>query len=478
MKGVILAGGTGTRLRPFTHVTNKHLLPVYDKPVIFHAVAKLVDAGIDRIMIVTSPDQVSNFVKILGSGQDLVVPQGGKQIQIVYGIQNEPGGLAQGLYIAKEYVGDDNCVFYLGDNIFEDDFEEHIRNFKTGAVVFLKKVTDPERYGVATIDTQGRVLGIEEKPQIPKSNMAVTGLYIYDNTVFDKMINQPKSERGEYEITYVNNKYIEDRALRSVELLNNWFDVGTTDSLLEAGKFIQHKRQISSRVPSLSIVFSCYNNKGTIATMVLEAKKVARSITEDFEIIVVDDYSTDGSQELLIDMKTFTPELKLVFHHSKQGYGASLKSGFGNSSKDIICYTDGDAQYDIREFPKLLEKFEKNVDLVSGYKVRNLDPFHRVAISFIYTKLMKLIFWLPFRDPDCDFRMLRRGILDKINLESDSGVISVELLKKAVLANCAFAEVGVTHQFRMYGKSQALNATRIVTTLWLLIKLRWDTLRS
>ena len=478
MKGVILAGGTGTRLRPFTEVTNKHFLPVYDKPVVFHGVQKLVDAGIDCIMIVTSPDQVNNFVKLLGSGQAFKSRNSNKQVQIVYGVQNEPAGLAAGLYVANEYIGKDNCILYLGDNIFEDDLSDHIKNFKSGALVFLKEVSDPQRFGVATLGQDGRVLGIEEKPATPKSNMAVTGIYVYDNTVFDKMVGQPKSERGEYEITYINNKYIEEKTLNYVELKKQWFDVGTKDSLLEAGKFIQRKRQISARVPSLSVVFPCYNNKRTIAPLVLEANKVARSLTEDFEIIVVDDYSTDGSQELLLDMKNFTPELKLILHHSKQGYGALLKSGLRNSTKDIICYTDGDAQYDIRELPKLLEKFEKDIDLVSGYKVGNVDPINRVITSFIYTQLMRLVFRLPFKDPDCDFRMMRREILNKFELQSDSGVISIELLKRAQMAGCVFAEVGVTHYFRMYGKSQALNARRIVSILWRLIKLRIETLKS
>jgi len=242
MKAVVLAGGAGTRLRPLTVSTNKHLLSLYDKPVIYYSIQKLVDAGIDRIMVVTSPEAIEDMVKLLGSGADFKSKHTGRQIQIVYGIQNEPNGLAYGLCIAKEYVGDDDCVFYLGDNIFEDDITSHIRNFKGGATVFLKEVSDPERFGVAELDGRGKVKSIEEKPKIPKSNYAVTGLYLYDNTVFDKIKNQKLSPRGEYEITDINNKYIKEGKMRSVILKKEWFDIGTFDSLLDAAIHIRSKK--------------------------------------------------------------------------------------------------------------------------------------------------------------------------------------------------------------------------------------------
>ena len=241
MKGVILAGGEGTRLRPLTLVTNKHLLPVYNKPVIYYAIEKMVEAGIDRIMVVTSPKQVEDFVNLLGSGQNFISKNTGKQVQIVYGIQNRPSGIADGLYIAKDYVGSDDCVLYLGDNILEDDISEHIKRFKSGALVFLKEVKDPERFGIATLDEKGRVLEITEKPGNPTSNLAVVGLYVYDNTVFDKMTDQPASGRGEYEITYINNKYIEEGTLRSVRLKKEWFDVGSVEALYEANTFMRSK---------------------------------------------------------------------------------------------------------------------------------------------------------------------------------------------------------------------------------------------
>jgi len=246
MKGVILAGGFATRLYPVTKVTNKHLLPVYNKPLIFYGLETLVKAGVDRIMIVTSPRHVDDFVNLLGSGQGFISKRTRRQIQIVYGIQNEPGGIAQGLYIAKEYIGNENCVLYLGDNIFLDNIADYIENFEGGALVFLKEVEDPERFGIAVIDAKNNVLEIEEKPKNPKSNLAVTGLYIYDNSVFEKMVGQPKSERGEYEITYLNNLYIREGKLKAVLLQKEWFDAGTFDSLLKASIFFKKQMQKSN----------------------------------------------------------------------------------------------------------------------------------------------------------------------------------------------------------------------------------------
>lgn len=239
MKGIILAGGKATRLYPLTRVTNKHLLPIYNKPVIYYAVEKLVNSGIDKIMIVTSPEHMSNFVDLLGSGQDFISKKTGKQIQIVYGIQNKPSGLSDGLYIAKDYIGNDSCVLLLGDNIIEDDITTHVKNFKDGALIFLKKVNDPKRFGIATIDKKGIVTEVREKPSKPKSDLAVIGLYIYDNTVFEKLLNQKPSARGEFEITYPINKYIKEKKLKAVILKKKWFDVGTFDSLLEAGKYMR-----------------------------------------------------------------------------------------------------------------------------------------------------------------------------------------------------------------------------------------------
>jgi glucose-1-phosphate thymidylyltransferase len=248
MKAVILAGGNGTRLHPLTLSTNKHLLPLYDKPVIYYAIEKLVDAGISKIMVVTSPHHIDAFVKLLGSGQRFVPKKGGKQIQIVYGIQNEPNGIAYGLFIAEDYIGNDECILFLGDNIVLDNITPAIKRFKKGATVFLKKVKDPQRFGIATIDKRGKISSLEEKPQKPKSNLAVTGIYVYDNTVFDKIRKIPPSDRGEYEITDVNKLYLEEGALKAHMLKKEWFDIGTIDSLQETSEFMKKRNRHGTNI--------------------------------------------------------------------------------------------------------------------------------------------------------------------------------------------------------------------------------------
>ncbi len=239
MKAVILAGGSGTRLHPLTLVTNKHLLPIFDKPVIYYAIEKLVDAGVTKIMVVTAPSHIDSFVRLLGSGQNFVPKSSAaKQIQIVYGIQNEPNGIAYGLFIAEDYIGKDNCVLFLGDNIFLDDITPAIKKFKKGAAVFLKKVRNGKRFGIATVK-RGKIISLEEKPAKPKSDLAVTGLYIYDNTVFKKIHKIPPSERGEYEITDVNKLYLEEGSLHHHILEKEWFDIGTVESLHTASQFMK-----------------------------------------------------------------------------------------------------------------------------------------------------------------------------------------------------------------------------------------------
>ena len=232
MKAVILAGGEGTRLYPVTRVINKHLLPIYDRPVIQYAVDKIASYGISEILIITNSLYIPNF-KRLFAGQD--------RCRISYVVQNEPRGIAHGLRLAKKFVGKENFLFWLGDGIVEDNLTRHIHDFSGGAKVFIKRVSDPERFGVATVDKRHRVLEIIEKPKQPKSHYAVTGIYLYDATVFEKMRGQPVSDRGEYEITYVNNKYIEEGTLSAVYLKKQWFDIGTFESLFKATVYIRKK---------------------------------------------------------------------------------------------------------------------------------------------------------------------------------------------------------------------------------------------
>jgi len=235
MKGVILAGGTGSRLFPLTKVTNKHLLPVYDRPMICYPLNTLIDAGIDDILIVSGRGHVGHFLELLGSGSDFGV-------RLSYEIQHDSGGIAQALGLAKQWADDENIAVILGDNIFEDSISDTVRAFKSGSHIFLKEVPDAQRFGVAEV-ANGRIINIEEKPIQPKSNFAVTGLYFYDSDVFNCIRELKPSTRGELEITEVNNYYIKKESMVYSMINGFWSDAGTFDSLLHAGNIVQQYRK-------------------------------------------------------------------------------------------------------------------------------------------------------------------------------------------------------------------------------------------
>lgn len=233
MKGIILAGGLGTRLYPLTKVTNKHLLPVYNKPMIFYPIDTLIKAGITDIMVVTGGPHCGDFMSILKNGHELGI----KHLEYAY--QENEGGIADALSLAENFAEGDNVVVILGDNTSDADISDSVNSFKEGALIFLKKVPDPERFGIATFDPedQSKIIKITEKPEKADSDMAVTGVYIYDKRVFDFIKSINPSGRGELEITDVNNKYIEIGQLNWSELKGYWRDSGTFDTLLESNNY-------------------------------------------------------------------------------------------------------------------------------------------------------------------------------------------------------------------------------------------------
>lgn len=235
IKGIILAGGTATRLFPLTATTSKQLLPVYDRQMIFYPLNTLIKAGIREILIIIAPDHSGQFLNLLGSLFKR------NRISLFFEVQKIPRGLADAFILGEDFIDSDNVAMILGDNIFEDDLSKSIREFDSGGLVFAKEVPDPKRFGVVEFNKKGKAMSIEEKPKNPKSNFAVAGAYVYDRRVVEIAKNLKPSKRGEIEITDINNEYLKTGELRVEKLRGEWMDAGTFDSLLEAGNIVKKK---------------------------------------------------------------------------------------------------------------------------------------------------------------------------------------------------------------------------------------------
>lgn len=243
MKGVVLAGGTGSRILPLTKVTNKHLLPVGKCPMIYYPLGKLKEAGITEILIVTGKEHMGEVVSLLGSGNDL-------GLNFTFKVQDQAGGIAQALGLAENFAGKEAVTVILGDNVFEDSLRDYVADFQKqghGAKILLQKVKDPERYGVAELDENNKVLSIEEKPAVPKSNYCVTGIYMFDSEVYNIVKSLKPSRRGELEITDVNNVYIQNGNLSAEIITGWWIDAGTFGSLKFAHDLV-HEGKLDDQV--------------------------------------------------------------------------------------------------------------------------------------------------------------------------------------------------------------------------------------
>lgn len=239
MKGIILAGGRATRLRPLTWVTSKQLLPVYNKPMIYYPIETLTKAGITEILVIVSPEFAGHYLNLLGTGKEVGA-------HISYVVQAEPGGLPEAFIYGEDFIDNDNVTLILGDNIFDYDFSNHIKNFKSGGEIYAKEVHDPERFGVVEFDKDGKVISIEEKPKNPKSNYAAVGIYTFDSRVVKYAKELKPSARGELEIVDLHNRYLKDGELK-VNIINGiWEDAGTFDSLLRAGNIMAEKAKAAA----------------------------------------------------------------------------------------------------------------------------------------------------------------------------------------------------------------------------------------
>jgi glycosyltransferase involved in cell wall biosynthesis len=242
--------------------------------------------------------------------------------------------------------------------------------------------------------------------------------------------------------------------------------------------------QPAIRKPGLTVFFPAYNDSGTIASLVITALQTARALTPDCEVIVVDDGSADATAQIADELARTYPEVKVVHHGRNRGYGGALQSGFKAATRELVFYTDGDAQYDPSEMTRLWEALDDNVDLVNGYKISRSDPLHRIVIGRVYHHTVKLLFGLKVRDVDCDFRLLRRSIFEQVSLEKTSGVICLEMMKKIQDGGFRIAEVPVHHYHRAHGKSQFFNFRRLFKTaidvakLWVALVVRREHLRA
>lgn len=235
MKGIILAGGLGTRLYPLTYATNKHLLPVYDRPMVFYPIKTLVDAGINEILIVVGGPHAGHFMRVLKNGENLGI----KHLEFAF--QEGEGGISAALSLARDFSNNESIAVLLGDNCTDANIKNDVKKFRNGAKIFLKKVSNPKRFGVPVFDKKMKIVKIEEKPKKPKSNYAVTGLYLYDKSVFKRIDKLKPSKRGELEVTDLNNSYIKDKKMQWSELKGFWSDAGTFDSLIEVSNYWKSK---------------------------------------------------------------------------------------------------------------------------------------------------------------------------------------------------------------------------------------------
>ncbi len=384
MKGIILAGGTGSRLFPNTKVTNKHLLPVFDQPMIYYPIQTLKNSGIRDILIISSPEHAGDFMQLLGSGMDF-------DVNFTYKIQDGAGGIAQALSLAEDFSSGESVAVILSDNIFEEDFSDEVFYFQKGAQIFVKKVEDPSRFGIVEIREDGTVRSIEEKPAFPKSDFAQTGFFLYDNQVFDFIRQIQPSKRGELEITDVNKIYLQRKHVRASAISGMWVDAGTHDSLLEASLLAQEafnpekvklRRQqksiknegtvpvttIESRSPTVTVGLLTYNSEKYVTPCL---NSLMAQDYENLEIIVLDNHSTDGTVEKI---EQEFPQVQVIKSPKNLGFGRGHNEILRNSEGDFYACLNIDMIFEPNFISELVKAIsEKPVYGSAGGKLKRWE---------------------------------------------------------------------------------------------------------
>ncbi len=379
MKGVILAGGSGTRLMPNTKVTNKHLLPVYNQPMIYYPIQTLLKAGIEDILILPGKDHAGDFAKLLGSGKDF-------NARFTFKVQDHAGGLAYAVGLAEEYVGDDNFTVIFGDNILEDNIVKDVQEFKDGAKIFLKQVHDPERFGIAELDGT-RIVNIEEKPKDPKSNWASIGVYIYDSKAFEYIKTLKPSARGELEITDLNNIYVRENKMRAGFVKGFWFDTGTHESLVEAahalktiGRPIDPLTLEMKNAPKVFVGGVLYDSaNGKFKTSKYLPDFMKSLMAQDYankEIIFLDNSPSDDNDNTRF-LKENYPDINIIRSPSNLGYSKAYNRMIEialRKGADYFLATNVDMVYEPNVISELVNSVMKTPQVASATgKVKRWD---------------------------------------------------------------------------------------------------------
>ena len=371
MKGVILAGGGGTRLFPNTKVTNKHLLPVYNQPMIYYPIQMLLKAGIKDILILPGKDHAGDFAKLLGSGREF-------NANFSFKVQDHAGGLSYAVGLAEDFVGDDNFVVILGDNILEDNIVEDVQNFSGGAKIFLKKVHDPERFGVAELNGT-KIISIEEKPSKPKSDWAAIGVYIYDSKAFRFIKDLKPSDRGELEITDLNNIYVNQGEMQAGFIKGYWFDTGTHESLVDAAHALKNierpmepLRLEQKNAPKIIIGGILYNNLDnsyrTDHYLPYFVDSIKKQDYNNIELIFIDNSDTEDNPNAKF-LKEFYPDIKVIYVGENTGFARannkmiSMARGMG---ADYFVASNVDMVYEPNVVSELVNAVMKTPQVASA----------------------------------------------------------------------------------------------------------------